>query len=967
MLSSGTKAVPSPACLRCQLRRVLHHLRPLPATNPRPLAALRPFSTTYSRHTADESGTSLPAKENTSGIYYKHIGPAGRLVGKRGRKQRQTSEPLATNSLGEKSEIVVFRDVPQKRRNPADKKGTPNYEDMREESLKGLSLTPEEIQAALSGTGQTPDEEEVTKSIDALRPQAPVVEDKEFDLLIEELLDSYNMKQLSRYLSQSLKSHHASTTVVRELKHRAQGKRSTAQPRRTITFERSRWQPGRTPLDVRRISAFPAPSQSRGQRSRPKAIAAERIVRVAWEVTKRTDEQKVGELEVRMTPWALAMFFDVENDRMPKYQTLIEPPLLLRRSEIRPYRLDNIIRITARRQDADEIATQLENKVLVIGKQVVRIDDLIPSSAAAYPKGQSLQHFSQQDLNEISRRTQSVFMQQKDGSIGIYSFWQYDRINARRLLLSLLDLPSHNTTRVMLEPSTDPQAQAGSFSLALVPVFPDRGLHLRDRSKSFARTVLPTRSEKPTTTNERSYRSQAGTMTRKILSLIKDFDQEKAEEPAAVAERSSNSSMFWAGRVFKASQIWWVHLGLLLQESTLNTSGLLFQDKSFLPGKNVKTQGLPEKGSVFWRQVPGYETLLSYFQPHSRVGPTVGGDERTSDDVIRNSTIVAHFTPSPFSKYGAKALDLFPRLELTVLRRYNAHSDETELKIDGLRAITGEDHVDVPLPHRVVDLRLTRKIGAYANKSAVLADPEIKQFVAALKESANSKGTLHGTSEVNFKMPGWMAETDKDIRKTQDSSLPEISVPYLFERFEQVQSTSFKKDAYVLQKRAEHSEAVRIFSRCFSKHAQLQYKEIDAGDIGGRQTDISFKVHKPEDQPAQSSEEAEADQAKDTQLQQHDKTMKDTLVSALALADFVTRGCTNEVTIWRRMMHEPYPTLLPNAEAEVSHAEGDDHAETTEEDAEARKEDSETTEEDIVVREEDGETTEEARSDDKSN
>lgn len=192
-------------------------------------------------------------------------------------------------------------------------------------------------------------------------------------------------------------------------------------------------------------------------------------------------------------------------------------------------------------------------------------------------------------------------------------------------------------------------------------------------------------------------------------------------------------------------------------------------------------------------------------------------------------------------------------------------------------------------------------------------------------------------------------------------------MPYLFERFEQVQSTSFKKDAYVLQKRAEHSEAVRIFSRCFSKHAQLQYKEIDAGDIGGRQTDISFKVHKPEDQPAQSSEEAEADQAKDTQLQQHDKTMKDTLVSALALADFVTRGCTNEVTIWRRMMHEPYPTLLPNAEAEVSHAEGDDHAETTEEDAEARKEDSETTEEDIVVREEDGETTEEARSDDKSN
>ncbi|GAB7322452.1 hypothetical protein MBLNU13_g03392t1 [Cladosporium sp. NU13] len=948
MLSSGTKAVPSPACLRCQLRRVLQHLRPPPATNPRPFAAHRPFSTTYSRHIADDSGARPPARENTSGVYFKQFGPAGRIVGKRGRKQRQTSEALATNSLGEKSEIVVFRDIPQARRKSTDKKEGPNYEDIGEASLKDLSLTPEEIQAALSGTGQTPDEEEVTKSIDALRPQAPVIEDNEFELLIKELLNCYNLKQLSRYLSQSLKSHHTSTTVVRELQRRGNAKWGTPQPRRTITFTRSRWQPGRTPLDVRRTSAFPAPSQSRGRPSGSKATAADRIVRVAWEVTKRTDEQKVGELEVEMTPWALAMFFDVAYNRVPKYQTLIEPPLLLRRSEIQPYRRDNIIRITARRQDADEIATQLENKVLLIGKQVVQIDDLIPSSAATYPKGQSLQHFSQQDLNDISRRTQSVFMQQKDGSIGIYSFKQSDRINARRLLLSLLDLPSHNTTRVMLDPLTDPQVEAGSFSLALVPVFPDRGLHFRDRSKSFARTVLPARREMPPAITVRSFRRQAELMSRKILSLVKDFEQQKEEEPVAVAERPPDSSMFWAGKAFKASQTWWVHLGLLLQESTPNTSGLLFQDKSLVATTDDNTQDLPKQESVFWRQVPGYETLLSYFEPNSRPGPTVDGDPGP-EIINRKSTIVAHFTPSPFSQNGAKALDLFPRLELTVLRKYNAGSEETELKIDGLRAISGEDHVDIPLPHRVVDLRLTRKIGAHANMAAVLADPEIQRFVAALKESANSKGPLHGTSEVTFKMPGWMVETDGDIRKAQDGSLPEIAVPYLFERFEQVQSTGFKKDAHVLDKRAEHSEAVRNFNASFSKHARLQYSEIEAGDTGGRQTEISFKVHKPKDQPAQPSKELEADQSEDTQLLQHDNALRNMLVSALAIADFVTRACKNEVTIWRRM-HGSNPDYVPNAEAEASNAEGDEHAETIELDAETRNED--------------GETKKEARSDD---
>jgi hypothetical protein len=915
----------------------LQHLRPLPAANSRPFAAQRPFSTTYSRHTADESGTRLPARENKSGVYYKHVGPGGRIVGKRGRKQRQTSEALATNSLGEKSEIVVFRDVPQARKKPTEKKDERNYQDMGEESLKGLSLTPEEIQAALSGAGQTPDEEEVTKSIDALRPQVPVMDDNDFELLIKELLNSYNLKQLSRYLSQSLKSHHTSTTVVRELQRRGHGKSDKSQPKRTITFTRSRWQPGRTPLDVRRISAFPAPSQSRGRPSGSKATAADRIVRAAWEVTKKTDEQKVGELEVQMTPWALAMFFDLASGRVPKYQTLIEPPLLLRRSDIRPYRLDNIIRITARRQDAYEIATQLENKVLLIGKQVVRIDDLIPTGAATYPKGQSLQHFRQQDLDEISGRTQSVFMQQKDGSIGIYSFRQADRANARRLLLSLLDLSSRNTTRVMLDPSTDPQVEAGSFSLALVPVFPDRGLHFRDRSKSLARTVLPTRREVPPAITVRSFRRQAELLSRQILSLVKDFDQQKEEETAVVAERTSDSSMFWAGRAFKASQTWWVQLGLLLQESTSNTLGLLSQDKSFLSTTNGNTQGLPKQEPVFWRQVPGYETLLSYFEPKSRSRPTVDGDEPAPEIVIRKSTIVAHFTPSPFAQYGTQALDLFPRLELTVLRRYNAGSEETELKIDGLRAISGEDHVDIPLPHRVVDLRLTRKIGAHANMPAVLADPEIQRFVAALKESANSPGPLHGTPEVTFKMPGWMAETDRDIRKAHDGSLSEISVPYLFERFEQVQSTGFKKDASVLDQRAEHSEAVRNFNASFSKHARLQYSEIEAGDTGGRQTEITFKVHK---QPAQPSEEPESAQSEGTKLQQQNDPLRNILVSALAIADFVTRACKNEVTIWRR--HVSNPNYRPNAGSEVSNAEEDEHAETTEEGAEARAEDVET-------------------------
>lgn len=971
MLSSGTKAVPSPACLRCQLRSVLHHhLRLSPATLPRPspFAACRPFSTTYSRHAADADNPATTPRQYSDW----HLASSGRIVGKRGRKQRQTSEALATDSLGEKSEIVVFRDVPQHRKKPTERKEESNYVDLGEQSLKGLSLTPEQIEAALSGSGQTPDEEEVTKSIEALRPQAPVIEDAEFDRLVKELLDSYNLKQLSRYLSQSLKSHHTSTTVVRELEYKrpASGSRNV----KTISFTRSRWQPGRTPLDVRRISAFPEPSQLRGRKLGPKARAADRILRVAWQITKKIDEQKVGELEVQIPPWALAMFFDLATDGVPSYHKLIEPAILLRRSEIRPYRLDNIIRITARRQDADEIATQLENKVLLIGKQVLhKTNELIGTSRGTYPNGQSLQYFSQHGLDEISRWTQSIFMQQADGGIGIYSFRKADRSNARRLLLGLLDPQSRNDTRTILGPSIQPSAKAEPPSLALVPVFADRGLHLRDRSKAFARAVLPIqRATPPTISTKRSHYKEAEGISRRILSLVKDFDPQRVEEPAAVGKRSSDPSIFWAGRTFKASPTWSVHLGLLLQESTSDKSGSLLQDKHLHHGTQGSIKGSSKQLPVFLRQVPGYETLLSYFEPIARPRnqPVDGVDRNSqapSDRVIRKSTIVAHFMPNPFfSTYGVKALDLFPKLELTIIRRSFYGPEEGQLKIDGLRAITGEHHIDIPLPDRVVDLRLTRKIGAYASMPAVLANPQIQQFVAALNQSINSKGPLQGTTDVTFKLPGWMGETDSAVRKAQDDSRPEIEVPYLFERFEQVQSTTFKKDVNVLGARAEHNASVHAFHDSFPTNLRPQYSEIEAGIIGGRQTDVSFSVHLPKDVGAQAggSEELEVHPSNSVlsmrESPRDEGTLKHRLVPALAVADFVTRACKNEVTTWRGQYgsERSDPASLRSTDSEVVDGEEANVEEMNAEEANV--------EETSVEEDEHGETREETRSDDES-
>jgi hypothetical protein len=898
MLSSGARAVPSSACLRCELRCVLQHLRPLPSTHRQPYTSHRTFSTVYSRQNANDGEIKPLVKENTGGVYYKRISPTSRIVGQRGRKQRQTSEALATNSLGEKSEIVIFRDVLEPRKKPAEKTKESQDADIEKQDLKGLSLTAEQIEAAMSGSGQAPDQEEVNNSIEALRPQAPVIEDLEdFDRLHKVLIDSYSPKQLSRYFSRALGSRSSSTTVVRQLEYSLSHYPNSSKQRskRTISFTRSRWQPGFTPMDQRRISeTLVLPPLPKGM-SGPKARLAQKIVRVAWEIATKKEVQGLGELEMEMAPWAIALFFDTNRGDRPTHEFSIEPAMLLKRSEIRPYRPDNIIRITARRQDAQDIATQLENKVLLMGKQIVDLNPIIKNSGVTVPKGQAaLQHFRKQELVEISQRTQAVFMQESNGKIGIYSFKQSDRLTARRLLLSLLNLPSQNVKSMTLEQQT----KEDQASLALVPIFPDRGVHFRHRSQTLTRATLPVRRELPTYKPDATTYDQAEGMSHSISSFVEELDKQHQDARTAASERPSDPSLYWAGKPFTAPDYWWVHLGLLLRESTSNTPGQLMQDQPVNGGQSGNT-----KKSVFLAQVPGFETLLSYFEPHRNVRPGVEGSEPTPGSIARKSTIVAHFTPNPFASHGASALKLFPKLELTMRRRIDSESGEDDLKIEGLKGIIEEHHVDIPLPGQAIDVRLSRNVDAYANLAAVHADPQIQQFVNTLKESmkSTSKTFLQGTTEVMIKTPGWMAEKDDAIRQAQSDSKHEILVSYLFERFEQVQSNGFTKNSEALNQRSEHSAAARLFHRNFPRSARLQYKEIDAGDIGGRQTELSFKVHKS----GPRTEDGNSEEADLQVAQPRPVDLSAVLVPALAVADFVTRVCTGEVTTWRGQSGQP--------------------------------------------------------------
>jgi hypothetical protein len=149
---------------------------------------------------------------------------------------------------------------------------------------------------------------------------------------------------------------------------------------------------------------------------------------------------------------------------------------------------------------------------------------------------------------------------------------------------------------------------------------------------------------------------------------------------------------------------------------------------------------------------------------------------------------------------------------------------------------------------------------------------------------------------VEFTMPGWMARYDFPSRERQDAFYPDISVPYLFDRFEQVQNTGFRKNFKALS-RSRNNPAIAQFDDSFPQAARLEYKEIEAGDIGGGYTDISFKVNNyvPEFGPEKYGEPPVVYKPEE----ERGPSMSALLANALAIANFVTRACRGEIRTWR--------------------------------------------------------------------
>lgn len=827
---------------------------------------------------------------------YRHIHPEGRIIGKGKRRQRQLSEPLTIDSLGKSSNVIILRDLPNGLQETLVKADGGTSEDAEEGSVsegKKAILTAEEIEASLSST---PEQKEVNSSLDAMRPADRMIDEAAFEGLLRALLEGYNLEQLSLYLRAQLavKGSTKATTGDFPIQSPNVGTRMVA-------FQKSRWQPGITPLEKRRLAN--AKATKKATMKSAKSRIADQILRIAWDLTISAEEQAIGELEYKLTPWQITLLFDLKVSGKPKVEHLIGSDLLIRSSKLETHRPDGILRVTARRHDAEEIARRLEVKLIGAGKLV------IDSAALSIPHNkQDRKSLTDEDIAMILDKTQSILQVQPDKKIFAYGLTGSARIEARRLLLSLLHEPDRLIRTKRLRP-VEKQKKSRPTSI-LLPVVANSALHYRDRSKKLARIVQPMRKDSSHASQDAapldadSSQFQSGPSTMPLASFLEAESEVSSKHLEHLSpkpdDQSASSSYFSAIRDVRPSR-WEAQLGLIAHEVTSQATA---QSQSIVPAwptAGNAVQGVPR---IISNQGSGYETALSYFTPSKRVLPqnTTHSEaelEPAQQVVKRRTVIYAYFTPSPFLLDSKLKTESLPQIRLAFWRhsasRFKRKADDYEgVKIRNLLAIFETQSLSVLLPAHSTDLRLSRRTAVYVQAEAVAEDPAIQEFVAGLDWSLRNGHALFGKSDVNFKLPAWFLNPTNGNAKSETG---DIEVPYIFERFESRQSTDYSPNREALSKDPKIDPAVRKCFDAMPEGTRVRYTEIEGGIMGGQQMELSLQVRP--NTIKRTSEPDGNESGKQTEAEEAVDLHKALAASALSLVELVTRASRGQLQPFR--------------------------------------------------------------------
>lgn len=709
------------------------------------------------------------------------------------------------------------------------------------ESTSNVPLSPEEIEAAITGKTVVPKQEEVNASIEELRPQSNILESKDFARLGKRLVAGYNVRQLAQYL---VSSGRTATTAAQPLVQQVDAN--------DAGIFVSPWRSGRSPLEER-IGRILVDKNDIGS---SKARLADQIMRVRWNLTTYSEERQLGELELSVKPWQIKMLFDLKVDDKPAIESFINAKLVLQTSDIRPYRPDNIVRVTAKRRDAEDIAQTLQRKlgnVRQLDMNLHVFNSLLGRNG--WPK-QMCDVFQKEDVDFVSERTGCVIERPNwpnSAKVSIYSMPERAEhaAHARRLLLSLLDLPSATSTTVMVMDQTfrlgskanirksDPE-DVEQLALAEYPAF---SLPRRYRVAQLFRTTTPLHQNqaevnaavRPSGRPEPSPHGTSGAFEMPKPSQFEYAIGILQDTPSAVERVASQRRVHsvWNYSPDGERAQWTAKFCTLLRPA----------DDSRPQSKKSQPATMLPVDSTFitMSQVPRLSQLLSYFQPAPPSDLSLPSDMQKTDVDHHRPYLRASFLPSPFLKNGIDAVKALPRIAASY--HFIAGDTSNEPKLFDVQADLETQELQVHFPGEAVDLSFTRTTAMHMKQTSEQPKSlqQIELFTRRLQTSMGAgSGTLDAMPELEIPLPSWIAKRLQKPSAKVMKGKKDKPTPYLLERLEQIHTIDLVPGPQPSKASTIRDPGIKHLTENWPSGMVLRLREIEAGVTGGRSTELSL-------------------------------------------------------------------------------------------------------------------------------
>lgn len=666
--------------------------------------------------------------------------------------------------------------------------------------------------------GRDPSNEEVVASIDVLRPETSFLAAGDISYLGNVLSNRYNTKQLSMYLQHVLK--------IPSFESHPQPPRASTR-KSSSGIQRSLWQAGRTDISKRLGHTREARRTSRG---RSKKSIVQRILRLAWNLRSTEETHSIGELELSLPNWQFLYLVSPSEDGTPLHQYLIDTPFLRRTADIQPYPPKKVIRITARQGDAEEVADQIQrnlSRMVSLQTDMAQFQELFGKDIL---EDELRKILSPSVCTDVGRRT-STIVDFNGTRVSIYGKTDHDVQTAKRVLLSLLPLPSPGTVEsrepTLLDALEHPSERLSKMMLSFE--HDDSELSFRDKSLKLGRLVLPKAIAATSVGSNNSHTNQSvaectdsrGRISRSAEKLALYLSRQQLKLAVDVA--SENTPEPWEQSLVTtfAPSPWRIELGSIVRTGAIEDASSSQDANEVSPQRAVDRANIPANSldPLFLHScIPNMTGLLSYYTPATRTH---------SQESPSYRALVAHFMPSPFTRDGVRPLYTLPRIEV----RYDPG------KRDPLRSVVAtltRQSVRVPLPDEAVDLCFVRDIFISADPVNNLTD-SLQQFTETLLQSpGRGLQSLQSEAEVSMKLPAsWLADGKGGKRMAKEGL---VNVPYQFDRFEVKEISSFAPPPAVDDLDWVQDESMKHLLQ--DKAVRLRYSEINGGMLGGSRREL---------------------------------------------------------------------------------------------------------------------------------